>query len=178
MTFDDVLAHILALLQRQGRVSYGALKRRFHLDDAYLDDIKAELIDARRLAVDDHGRVLVWVGTADALAAPAAVPPARQNALPPLAAEVERRHLTVLFCDLVDAAALAGQLDPETFRTVVHAYHALCADVIQRFAGHIAQYMGDGVLAYFGYPQAHDDDAHRAIHAGLGLLQALEPLNA
>jgi class 3 adenylate cyclase len=178
MTFDDVLAHILALLQRQGRVSYGALKRRFHLDDAYLDDIKAELIDARRLAVDEHGRVLVWVGAADAPAAPAVVPPARQNALPPLAAEVERRHLTVLFCDLVDAAALAGQLDPETFRTVVHAYHAHCADVIQRFAGHIAQYMGDGVLAYFGYPQAHDDDAHRAIHAGLGLLQTLEPLNA
>jgi hypothetical protein len=111
MTFDDVLAHILALLQRQGRVSYGALKRRFHLDDVYLDDLKAELIDARRLAVDEHGRVLVWVGTAEALAAPAAVPPAGQNAPPSLAAEVERRHLTVLFCDLVDAAALAGQLE-------------------------------------------------------------------
>ena len=178
MTFDDVLVQILALLKRQGRVSYGALKRRFQLDDAYLEDIKVELIDARRLAIDEHGRVLVWNGAADVPAVPAAAPLDRQTTLPPLAAEVERRHLTVLFCSLVDAAMLAGQLDPETFRTVVHAYHALCADVIQRFAGYIAQYLGDGVLAYFGYPQAHDDDAHRAIHAGLEILQALEPLNA
>ena len=67
MTFDDLLAQVLTLLQQQGRVSYGALKRRFGLDDAYLDDLKAELIDARRLAVDEDGCVLVWTGSADAL---------------------------------------------------------------------------------------------------------------
>ena len=110
MTFDDVLAHILALLQRQGRVSYGALKRRFHLDDAYLDDLKAELIDAQRVAVDENGRVLVWSGAANTPVAPPASPPAQQEAQPPPVAEAERRHLTVLFCDLVDAAALAGQM--------------------------------------------------------------------
>src|SRR5262245_9812840 len=98
MTFDDVLAHILALLQRQGRVSYGALKRRFHLDDAYLDDLKAELIDAQRVAVDENGRVLVWRGAANTPVAPLASPPAQQEAQPPPVAEAERRHLTVLFC--------------------------------------------------------------------------------
>jgi predicted ATPase/class 3 adenylate cyclase len=176
MTFDDVLAQVIALLQRQGRVSYGALKRRFDLDEAYLDDLKAELIDAQRLAVDEEGRVLVWMGATGA-------PPALQGepllqegppAAAPPAAEAERRHLTVLFCDLADSAALTSQLDLEDLRAVVRAYHAACAEVIQRFAGHIAQYLGDGVLAYFGYPQAHDDDAHRAVHAGLGILQAMQ----
>src|SRR5262249_56380286 len=64
MTFDDLLAQVLTLLQQQGRVSYGALKRRFGLDDAYLDDLKAELIEARRLAADEDGRILVWAGSA------------------------------------------------------------------------------------------------------------------
>ena len=81
MTFDDVLAQVLALLQQQGRVSYGALKRRFNLDDAYLDDLKTELIDAQRLAVDEDGRILVWVGAADAPAPPP--PPAAPRRPPP-----------------------------------------------------------------------------------------------
>jgi class 3 adenylate cyclase len=87
--------------------------------------------------------------------------------------EAERRHLTVLFCDLVDSTALAGQLDPEDRREVVRAYQATCAEVIQRFEGHIAQYLGDGLLAYFGYPQAHEDDAPRAVRAGMGMLEAM-----
>src|SRR2546425_9818289 len=88
MTFDEVLAQVLEILQRQGRVSYGALKRGFNLDDAYLDDLKTELIDAQRLAVDENGRVLVWLAAAGAppelslasQAAPRALP---QVALPP-----------------------------------------------------------------------------------------------
>src|SRR5512145_3509217 len=108
MEFEEVLEQTIALLQRQGRVSYGALKRRFHLDDAYLDDIKTELIEAQRLAVDEHGLVLVWIGAVDAPTAPPVTLQALQEVPSPLAAEVERRHLTVLFCDLVDAAALAG----------------------------------------------------------------------
>jgi len=82
MTFDDVLAQVLALLQRQGRVSYGALKRRFDLDEAYLNDLKTELIDAQRLAVDEDGRVLVWTGTAGTPTAPrSATIPARRSAI-------------------------------------------------------------------------------------------------
>jgi hypothetical protein len=83
----------------------------------------------------------------------------------------------VLFCDLVDSTALATQLDPEELREVVRAYQATCAKVIGRFEGHIAQYLGDGLLAYFGYPRAHEDDAQRAVRAGLGMIEAVAQLN-
>src|SRR5713101_821328 len=89
----------------------------------------------------------------------------------------ERRQLTVLFCDLVDSTALAGRLDPEDYREVVRAYQETCAKVIARFEGHIAQYLGDGLLVYFGYPLAHEDDAQRAVRAGLGMVEALGQLN-
>jgi class 3 adenylate cyclase len=89
----------------------------------------------------------------------------------------ERRQLTVLFCDLVDSTTLAGSLDPEDLRDVVRAYHQTCATVIQRFEGHIAQYLGDGLLVYFGYPQAHEDDAQRAVQTGLGIVEAMRTLN-
>ncbi|HSF33392.1 MAG TPA: adenylate/guanylate cyclase domain-containing protein [Candidatus Tectomicrobia bacterium] len=90
--------------------------------------------------------------------------------------EAERRQLTVLFCDLVESTSLATHLDPEELREVIRAYHAVCARVIERFEGHIAQYLGDGVLVYFGYPRAHEDDAQRAVRAGLGIIEALRPL--
>jgi class 3 adenylate cyclase/predicted ATPase len=89
----------------------------------------------------------------------------------------ERRQLTVQFCDLVDSTALAGRLDPEDLRDVVRAYQQTCATVIQRFEGHIAQYLGDGLLVYFGYPQAHEDDAQRAVQTGLGIVDAIGALN-
>jgi class 3 adenylate cyclase len=90
--------------------------------------------------------------------------------------EAERRQLTVLFCDLVDSTTLAGHLDPEDYREVVRAYHQTCAAVIQLFDGYIGQYLGDGVLVYFGYPMAHEDDAQRAVRTGLGLLHAMAAL--
>jgi class 3 adenylate cyclase len=83
----------------------------------------------------------------------------------------------VLFCDLVDSTVLASQLDPEDLREVVRAYQETCAEVIARFEGHIAQYLGDGLLVYFGYPLAHEDAAHRAIRTGLGIVEALGGLN-
>ena len=92
--------------------------------------------------------------------------------------EAERRPLTVLFCDLVDSTRLASHLDPEDFRDVVRAYHQACAEVIERFDGYVAQYLGDGLLVYFGYPVAHEDDAQRAVWTGLGILEALAPRTA
>jgi class 3 adenylate cyclase/predicted ATPase len=198
MTFDEILGQVLQLLQRQGRVSYRALKRRFNLDDEYLEDLKAELIKAQRLAADEDGDVLVWTGSPGRSPAPGGeeepVPSALQAA-PPRAqpadhtivierspaqrsnSEAERRQLTVLFCDLVESTALASQLDPEEWREVVRAYQDTCAKVIQRFEGHIAQYLGDGLLVYFGYPQAHEDDAQRAVRTGLGIVEAMVQLN-
>jgi class 3 adenylate cyclase/DNA-binding winged helix-turn-helix (wHTH) protein/tetratricopeptide (TPR) repeat protein len=96
-------------------------------------------------------------------------------ALPPPGAE--RRYLTVLCCALMDATTLAGHLGPEDFLEVVRAYHQTCAAVIARFDGYLAQYLSDGVLAYFGYPMAHEDDAQRAVWTGLGILDALDSLN-
>jgi class 3 adenylate cyclase/predicted ATPase len=95
----------------------------------------------------------------------------------PEAPEAERRQLTVLVCDLVDSTALSGQLDPEDLREVVRAYQAACVEVIQRFDGSVAQYLGDGLLVYFGYPQAHEDNAQRGVGAALGIVEAIERLN-
>ncbi len=85
--------------------------------------------------------------------------------------EAERRQLTVMFCDLVGSTALASALDPEEYRAILSAYNNACAAMIGRFGGFVAKYMGDGVLAYFGYPQAHEDDAARAVRAGLAMVQ-------
>ena len=192
MDFYEVLARVIEVLQREGRTSYRALKRQFDLDDAYLDDVKVELIEVKQLAIDQDGTMLVW--SEDASTTPAAAPAAPHTAPRPSTHEVsapqlapppavppipdaERRQLTVLFCDLVDSTPLASRLDPEDLWEVVRAYQQTCADVIRRFDGHIAQYLGDGLLVYFGYPQAHEDDAQRAGRAGLGILAALGLLN-
>ena len=89
----------------------------------------------------------------------------------------ERRQLTVMFCDLVASTPLAERLDPEDLREVIQDYQTTCATVIESFEGYIAQYLGDGLLVYFGYPQAHEDDAQRAVRAGLGMLTTMASLN-
>jgi class 3 adenylate cyclase len=193
MDFYAVLDQVLALLRQRGRVSYRALKRQFDLDEAYLDDLKMEIIEVHQCAVDQDGTMLVWTGPTGAPPLPTSplhesVQPSptqadhasRDAVSPPTAprpTDAERRQLTVLFCDLVDSTRLASQLDPEELRQVVQAYQATCAKVITRFEGHIAQYLGDGLLVYFGYPLAHEDDAQRAVRAGLGMVEALGQLN-
>ena len=322
MDFYQVVDQVVELLRHRGRVSYRALQRQFGLDDAYLEDLKAELIVAQRLAVDEHGQILVWTGgatstmpfqavsatppdtprrleaghgdsggirlygalhlalvllqhegrltyrtlmqlcgldlalmeavrdellfkrvardehgqglvrreegsavrasplvTRDATdwletpppglpaivpvhepttamdSTPAAAPSpwaaaADYSPLPTSldasgtiseavlwAHEAERRQLTVLFCDLVGSTTLSGQLDLEDLRAVVRAYQETAAVVMQRYEGQIAQYLGDGLLVYFSYPQAHEDDAQRAVHAGVELIEAIGELN-
>src|SRR5215813_13446975 len=192
MTFEEILDQAIAMLQRRGRLTYGALKRQFSLDDAYLEDLKAELIEGQRLAIDEEARVLVWTARADVPSLTTSPPPplgplpvtsdVQSSQVPPppavpASADAERRQLTVMFCDLVESTALATQLDPEDLREVVRAYQETAAAVIQRFEGHIAQYLGDGLLVYFGYPQAHEDDARRAIRTGLGIVETLGALN-
>ena len=92
--------------------------------------------------------------------------------------EAERRQLTVLFCDLVGSTELSARLDPEDMGRVIGAYQDCCAEVVARWDGHVAKYMGDGVLAYFGWPRAHEDDAERSVRAGLDLVQRVERLTA
>jgi len=182
--FDVMLKQILELIQRQRRVSYRAIKRRFDVDDSYVEDLKEEILFAHPHIVDEEGRGLVWIDSASstAMTPPPDTPenPASSVIEPPAAprtSEAERRQLTVMFCDLVDSTALARRLDPEDLREVVRAYQDTCAKVTVRFEGHIAQYLGDGLLIYFGYPRAHEDDAQRAVRAGLGMIEALGQLN-
>jgi hypothetical protein len=91
--------------------------------------------------------------------------------------EGERRHLTVLFCDLVGSTEIASHLDPEEWREIIGEYHRAATQAIERFGGHVAQYLGNGVMAYFGWPEAHDNDAERAARAGLAILDAISKLN-
>jgi class 3 adenylate cyclase/predicted ATPase len=191
MTFEEILDEVLAMLQRRGRLSYRAVMRQFALDEAYLEDIKEAILFAHPQIVDEEGRGLVWIGDVGAIPpAPASPQPLEQPVtlaprvgqitVPPFAPQTpdaERRQLTVLFCDLVDSTVLARQLDPEDLREVVRAYQEVCAKVIARFEGYIAQYLGDGLLVYFGYPLAHEDDAQRAVRAGLGIVEAMRGLN-
>src|SRR5262245_52252016 len=191
MDLYDILDQVVALLQRRGRVTYNALKLQFTLDDDQLAVLKEELLYAHPQVVDDAGRGLRWTDDtattqAPVLPAPPHAPqPVTQADHPPQAAsprttprspEAERRQLTVLFCDLADSTRLAGQLDPEDLREVVLAYQATCVEMIQRFDGHVAQYLGDGLLVYFGYPQAHEDgDQCDNAPAGAGVFSLRRP---
>jgi class 3 adenylate cyclase len=183
MEFYDVFDQVVTLLQRRGRVTYNALKLQFHLDDDQLAVLKDELFYAQQVARDEDGRVLVWTGEVDVPSpaptrAPQPAPPrAESTPFTPPPPDAERRQLTVMFCDLVESTKLSSQLDPEEYRDVVRAYQRVCTEVIQRYDGYIAQLLGDGLLVYFGYPQAHEDDAHRAVHTGLGILAAMEDLH-
>jgi class 3 adenylate cyclase/predicted ATPase len=190
MDFYDICDQVIDLLKQRGRVSYRALKVQFKLDDESLEALKDELIEVHQLARDQDGRMLVWTSEASTTPAPPIVQSAQQEVrredqrtpveAPPAAPrspEAERRQLTVMFCDLVESTKLSSQLDPEDWRDVVRAYQATCTEVIQRYDGHIAQLLGDGLLVYFGYPQAHEDDAQRAVRTGLEILDAMEALN-
>src|SRR5437868_6663383 len=188
MTFDEILAQVITLLQRQGRVSYGALKRRFDLDEAYLEDLKGEILYVHESDVEADERGFTWTGETEDIQGTTSqsdrtepqpvveqAPTAQEISVlaEPRPPEAERRQLTVMFCDLVESTKLSSQLDPEEYREVVRAYQRVCSEIITRFDGHIAQLLGDGLLIYFGYPHAHEDDAPRAVRTGLGILDAL-----
>ena len=106
---------------------------------------------------------------------PADPPPRDRDIRPP---EAERRQITVLFCDLVGSTALSAKLDPEELRDVMAVYQNAAGAVIERYDGHVAQYLGDGLMTYFGWPQAHEDDAQRAIRAGLDIIGAVKQIAA
>ena len=107
---------------------------------------------------------------------PAPVPAFAKGTTSAPTSSAERRQLTILFCDLVGSTEVSARLDPEDMREVFAAYHKCVVEMVARFDGFIAKYMGDGVLAYFGWPQAHEDEAERAVRAGLAIVDALAEL--
>src|SRR5215813_9993927 len=189
MTFKEVLAQVIDWLQQDTRVSYRALKRQFALDDAFLEDLKYELTEVQQLAVDHEGAVLVWTGAASTAPAPmsapatsAAVPsPAMIQAREPLAytppylAEKiltsrsalagERKQVTVLFADLKGSMELLADRDPEEARQLLEPFVEGMIAVVHGCEGTENQFMGDGIMALFGAPIAHEDHAVRACYA-------------
>jgi hypothetical protein len=177
MTFEEILDQAMAMLQRRGRLTYGTLKRQFQLDDAALDDLTNELIEGQRLAVDERGNVLVWIGAAGsaspATSRPASTPGrAPQASTPPDLAEKilpskstlegERKQVTVLFADLKGSMELLADRDPEDARRLLDPVLERMMAAVHRYAGTVNQVMGDGIMALFGAPIAHEDHAVRA----------------
>jgi class 3 adenylate cyclase len=189
MTCEEILDQAIAMLQRRGRLTYGALKRQFQLDDAYLEDLKAELIEGQRVAVDDDGRVLVWTGAE--VSAPQPTPPSvsSQDRLPlaytpPYLAEKiltskgtlegERKQATVLFADLKGSLALLADRDPEEARRLLDPVLERMMAAVHRYEGTVNQVMGGGIMALLGAPIAHEDHAVRACYAALAMQAAVQ----
>jgi class 3 adenylate cyclase len=184
MTFEEILDQAIALLQRRGRVTYRTLKRQFQLDDAALEDLKNELIEGQRLAVDEQGNVLVWTGAEVSPPHPNA-PPASGQDRPPLAytpsyltekiltsksaLEGERKQVTVLFADLKGSMELLADRDPEEARQLLDPVLEHMMAAVHRYEGTVNQVLGDGIMALFGAPIAHEDHAVRACYAALAM---------
>jgi tetratricopeptide (TPR) repeat protein len=157
MTFEEILDQAIAMLQRRGRLTYGTLKRQFQLDDAALEDLQNELIKGQRLARDEDGEVLVWIGTAAQPPAPAPAPAPLAYTPPYLvekilttrsALEGERKQVTVLFADLKGSTELIRDLDPEAAQALLDPVLQCMMDAVHRFEGTVNQVLGDGIMAF------------------------------
>ena len=205
--FQTLLLAVIGLLQNKKRVTYRTLKYVFGFDNELLAEIKEELVLTGMARDEDGkvlvwtGETLPMSSpTMPISSMPDGVEPLTLSNGPTVfseqhhpdaspetsaatpdivrsAPEAERRQLTVMFCDLVGSTDLSSKLDPEDLRDVVRAYQKTAGEVVERYEGYIAQYLGDGLLIYFGYPIAHEDDAQRAVHTGLGIIEAMDTLS-
>ena len=164
-------------LRGLGLGQYEAAFRENEIDGDVLPNLTADDLKELGVTVVGHRRkLLTAIASLDRslpasdMAATAPPPPPRDQHAQDTA---ERRQLTVMFVDLVGSTAMSARLDPEDMREIVGAYHRSCAEQITKAGGFVAKYMGDGVLAYFGYPQAHEHDAERAVRAGLALVEEM-----
>jgi class 3 adenylate cyclase len=187
-TSDEILEQALEMLQRRRRVSYRALKVQFQLDDDLLDLLRYEIVEVHQLARDQEGKMLVWTGDTAAASAPVS-PPAPDHARTPLtytpphltdkilaassALEGERKQVTVLFADLKGSLELLADRDPEEARQLLDPVLERMMAAVHRYEGTVNQIMGDGIMALFGAPIAHEDHAVRACYAALAMQAAL-----
>jgi class 3 adenylate cyclase len=174
-------------LRKLGLEQYEPAFRENKIDSAILPRLTAEdLKDLGVALVGDRRRLLEAIASLRDETAPSGAgaaiarrgAPAPDAGGSPLGGDAERRQLTIMFCDLVGSTALSAELDPEDMREIIGAYHRCCVEQIAKAGGFVAKYMGDGVLAYFGYPQSHEDDAERAVRAALGLADAVPKLRS
>src|SRR5215470_1015705 len=184
MDFYAILDQVVALLRQRHRVTYRALKRHFQLDDAVLEDLTVELIKGQRLAADEDGEVLVWTGDGAAVPAPAMPAPAPLTyTLSYLAEKIltsrsalegERKQVTVLFADLKGSMELLAERDPEEARQLLDPVLEHMMAAVHHYEGTVNQVMGDGIMALFGAPIAHEDRAARACYAALAMQEAMQ----
>jgi class 3 adenylate cyclase len=167
-------------LRRLGLEHYEAAFRENEIDDTVLPSLTAEDLKDLGVGVIGHRRKLLDAIAALRTETSASTPLSDASPATDKAAKdtAERRQVTVMFSDLVGSTALSARLDPEDLREVISAYQRCVADTVRRFGGFVAKYMGDGVLIYFGYPAAHEDDAERAVRASLALIDAVATLTA
>jgi len=168
------MQQVAAWLEKLGMSEYAQRFAEDRIDFSILPDLTDHDLEKLGVVLGDRRKMLRAIANLEAhkitVAAAAPAGPPGDTA--------ERRQITVMFSDLVGSTALSARMDPEDLREVITAYQKCVADAVRRFGGFVAKYMGDGVLVYFGYPSAHEDDAHRAVRAGLGILSGLDELNA
>jgi class 3 adenylate cyclase/tetratricopeptide (TPR) repeat protein len=188
VTFNEVLSQTIAMLHQHGRVSYRALKRQFAIQDDYLEDLKDAILFAHPEVRDEAGRGLVWLGDTGTASAAASAPveslgPAPLAYTPPYLAEKirtarsalegERKQVTVLFADLKGSTELIRDLDPEAAQQLLDPALRYMMDAVHRYEGTVNQVLGDGIMALFGAPVAHEDHAVRACYAALAMQTAM-----
>lgn len=183
MDLYDVLDRIVDLLRERRRLTSRLLQRQFDLDDETLADLKDELIHAQRVAVEENGRILVWIGDAESIPPPTSIPASTPaiDQEPPLsytppyltekiltsrsALEGGRKQVTVLFADMKDLTELIRDLDPEDAQKLLDPAIHTMREAVHRFEGTVNQMLGDGMMSIFGAPIAHEDHAARACYA-------------
>ena len=196
MDFDQILDQAIEMIRRRGRMSYRALKRQFTLDDDYLKDLKDEILYTQSEIMEDGDRGLVWTeGGVTPIPSPSPQPTPRSSPVREprsytpqhlieriltshAALQGERKQVTVLFCDLANSTGLAEQLGPETMHLVLNQFFDLALSAVHRYEGTINQFLGDGFMALFGAPIAHEEHARRAVLAALELKRQLLIYNA
>ena len=163
-------------LRGLGLEQYETLFRENDLDAEVLSDLTDGDLEKIGVSLGHRKRLLKAVA---ALAGPPSALPSTSSRVPPASPPdvAERRQLTVMFCDLVGSTAMSARLDPEDMREVIRAYQDACSGAIARYDGFVAKFMGDGVLAYFGFPRAHEEDAERAVRAGLDIVAVVAKLD-
>jgi Adenylate and Guanylate cyclase catalytic domain len=186
MTFEEILDQAIAMLQRRGRVTYRMLKVQFQLSDEQLEALKEELIYGQQLAADEEGKVLVWMERA------AAAAPLARERTPVLASyipshlaekiltskaalEGEHKQVTVLFADLKGSMELLADRDPEEARQLLDPVLTRMMEAVHRYEGTVNQVLGDGIMALFGAPIAHEDRTLRACDTTLAMQAAMQP---
>ena len=192
MKFTELVGQVRSWLEREQRVTYRTLQREFELDADTLADLKEELIEAKRVAVDENGKVLVWTGAAPVPSTASSVPGASQSPAPSVqppsaytpahlaerirataVTDGERKTITALFADLKGSTALIEGLDPEEARAIIDPALQLMMDAVHQYDGYVAQALGDGIFALFGAPLAHEDHPQRALYAALRMQEAM-----